>query len=145
MSKITLGELWEELDKNELGTEKAKFKILGYTSTLMGIYGGNRNLIVQDTDGGFMPLSPNEEVEWPIQEKKEKVLYPALVEWPNSFGNQMWNSGEIKYFETEEQAKAILSNCQFGGLKLLQWNPDGYETIPPTKYYKQTTMTEEKQ
>ena len=30
MSKITLGELWEKLDKNELGTEKARVKHRDY-------------------------------------------------------------------------------------------------------------------
>lgn len=122
MSKITLGELWEKLDKNELGTEKARFKIIGDTLTLMGIYGGNRNLIVQDTDGGFMPLSPNEEVEWPIQEKKEKVLYPALVEFEEKGDIRT----RVEFFKDEEMAIDLSLRC---GFDILEWNPEGYPPI----------------
>jgi len=131
MSKITLGELWEKLDKNELGTERAKFKLEDNEYYLCSQYGSNGFIVEAYTTTYDFPENIEEfrrhlEVEWPIQEKKEKVLYPALVSFTDSFGRE---SKTVEYFESKDEVDGVFSLPEYDRLELLEWNPEGYPPI----------------
>ena len=128
MSKITLGELWEKLDKNEFGTEKAEYKLKDELRVIVG--GDYRGILYycggKDDATIYLDSVLARYIEWPIQEKKEKVFYPALVAFTDSFGRR---SKIVEYFESKDEVSGVFSLPEYDSLELLEWNPEGYPPI----------------